>query len=188
MGIYLVAPVGPSFPVAIGANFNTFTTRQDVSPRAAGIGELPVIQGGVPFMGMKIEIEAEGEFSTTGTPTLAIGFYIGTNAGAITTVIAESGAITTGSGAASWPWHARWRGIFVNTGTSGSVVGSGNLDLGTSLTALTPTAIPATLALRTIVWDTTIARAIGVCATWGTSSVSNNIRVYNHSCQILNGP
>lgn len=184
----LVTPVGPSFPIAIGANFNTFTTRTDVSPKGVGIGELPTIQGGVPFMGMKIKIEAEGEFSTTGTPTLSIGCYIGNVAGAITTVLAENTAITTGSGAASWPWRLEYRGIFVNVGVTGSVVGSGELEYGTSLTALTDVAIPATLALRTIVWDTTIARAVGICATWNTSNAANNIRTYQHSVMILNGP
>jgi hypothetical protein len=188
MPITLATAVGPSWPIAIGANFNTFTTRQDVSPRGAGIGELPTIQGGSPFYGMKIKVEADGEFSTTGTPTLSIGCYIGTAAGAITTVLAENTAITTGSGAASWPWRLNWCGIFVQTGTSGSVVGSGTLDYGTSLTAYTTVPIPSTLALRTIVWDTTIARSIGICATWGTNSVSNNIRVYNHSVLTLNGP
>lgn len=188
MPITLATAVGPSWPVAIGPAYNTFTTRQDVSPRGAGIGELPTIQGGSPFYGMKILVEAEGEFSTTGTPTLSIGCYIGTAAGVITTVLAENTAITTGSAAASWPWHLKWRGIFVQTGVSGSVVGSGSLDYGTSLTALTPVPIPSTLALRTIVWDTTIARSIGICATWGTSSVSNSIRVYNHSVLVLNGP
>jgi hypothetical protein len=188
VGVFLVSPVGASFPIAIGAAFNTFTTRQDISPRGAGIGELPTVQGGMPFMGMKIKVEAEGEFSTTGTPTLSIGCYIGTQAGAITTVLAENTAIATGSGAASWPWRLEWRGIFVATGTSGSVVGSGDLELGTSLTAFSALAIPSTLALRTIVWDTTIARAIGICATWGTSSASNGIKVYNQSVLILNGP
>lgn len=188
MGIYLTTPVGPSFPVAIGAAFATFTARQDVSPRGAGIGELPVIQGGVLGMGTKIKIEAEGEFSTTGTPTLSIGCYIGTIAGAITTVIAEYTAAATGSGAAAWPWRLEWRGMVVNTGTSGSVVGCGEVQLGTSLTAMASIAIPSTAALRTIVWDTTIARAVGICATWGTSSASNSIKTYNQSVLLLNGP
>ena len=188
MAINLVVPVGPSFPVAIGPAYNTFTARQDVSPRGAGIGELPTIQGGVLGYGSQIEIEADGEFSTTGTPTLALGFYIGTAAAAITTVIAESSAITTGSGAASWSWHLEWRGVVVGTGTSGSVVGSGFLDLGTSLTASTRSPIPITLALRTIVWDTTIARSVGVCATWSASSASNTIKTYTHRVRIINGP
>jgi hypothetical protein len=188
VGIFLTTPVGPSYPLAIGTAFNTFTTRQDVSPRGAGIGELPTIQGGVLNMGSKLVIDASGEFSTTATPTLALGFYIGTIAGAITTVIAESSAITTGSGAASWPWHLEWTGLVVGTGTAGSIVGSGFLDLGTSLTAVTRSPIPITLALRTIVWDTTIARSIGVCATYGASSVSNAVKTYDLRVQLVNGP
>jgi hypothetical protein len=186
--INLVVPVGPSYPVAIGPAYNTFTTRQDVSPRGAGIGELPTIQGGTLGFGSSITIEAEGEFSTTGTPTLALGFYIGTAAAAITTVIAESSVITTGSGAASWPWHMEWKGLVTATGTAGSVTGQGWLDLGTSLTASTRTPIPITLALRTFTWDTTIARSIGVCATWGTSSVSNQIKTYWLRPLLINGP
>ena len=42
------------------------------------------------------------------------------------------------------------------------------------------------LALRTVAIDTTIARAIGVCATFGTSSGSNTVKVYNHSTLLLN--
>lgn len=177
---YMTTPVGP-FPAAIGASFGTFTTRQDVSPQP-----LPVVQGYQLRLGSKIKIEAEGEFSTTGTPTLVLGFYIGTAAGAVTTVLAESGAITTASGAASFPWRLEYRGIITAVGVSGACVGTGDLELGTSLIAFSDTPIPITLALRTIVWDTTIARAIGVCATWGTSSASNTIKTYNHSVLLLN--
>lgn len=180
MDLYLTEPVGP-FPTAAGASFGTFTSRQDISPTP-----LPVINGGKLRLGSKILISADGEFSTTGTPTLALGVYIGTVAAAITTVIAESGAITTGSGAAAWPWHLEWMGIVTGLGTSGSVVGGGRLDLGTSLTAWTSVPMPTTQALRTITWDTTIARAIGVCATYGTSSSSNTVKVNNHMVQVLN--
>lgn len=178
---YMTTPVGP-FPTAIGASFGTFTTRQDVSPQP-----LPVIQGYQLRLGTKIEVEAEGEFSTTGTPTLVLGFYIGTAAGAITTVLAESSAITTASGAASFMWRMKYRALVTTLGVTGAAVGCGTLDLGTALTTFATTVpIPITLALRTIVWDTTIARAIGVCATYGTSSASNTVRVYNHSVTLLN--
>jgi hypothetical protein len=180
MDAYYATPV-PPFPTALGAAFNTFTTRQDISPQP-----LPIIYPGQLRIGSKIKVEAEGEFSTTGTPTLSIGTYIGTIAGVITTVIAEYTAAATGSAAASWPWRLEWRGIVTAVGTAGSVTGCGAVELGSSLVAATTLPIPSTLALRTIAWDTTIARAIGVCATWGTSSASNSIKTYNSSVLLLN--
>lgn len=180
MDLYLANGI-PPFPGGLGASFDTFTTRQDVSP-----SPLPVMLPYQPRAEMKLWLKANGHFSTTGTPNLTLGFYIGTFAGAITTVIAESSAITTGSGAASWPWDMEWLGVFTATGTSGSVTGSGNLFLGTSLTAWTPSPIPITAALRTFAWDTTIARAIGVCATWSASSASNAVRTNNFAATLLN--
>lgn len=175
-GIFLVTSIGP-FHTNVGAAFGTFTTRQDVSPRQTS-DELPVVQGGVPVKNTKIKIEADGEFSTTGTPTLALGFYIGTQAASITTVLAESAAITTGT-AVVWPWRLEYDGIFTASGTAGSVRGGGVLYLGTALTTFAITPIPVTAALRTITWDTTIARAIGVCATYSASSASNTVTTNN---------
>lgn len=180
MDLYLTEPVGP-FPIAIGAAFNTFTTRQDISP-----SPLPTIPAGKVRPGTHLEIDAVGEFSTTGTPTLAIGVYLGTQAAAITTVIAESGAITTGSGAAAWAWQLHWEGLVTAIGTSGSMTGAGTLTLGTSLTAYSTSPAPTSAAARVVAIDTTIARAIGVCATWGTSSASNTIKVYKLSVSIRN--
>lgn len=181
MDLYLTEPVGP-FPVAIGAAFNTFTTRQDVSP-----SPLPTIPAGKLRPGSQIEVDVIGEFSTSGTPTLALGIYLGTQAGSITTVLAESAATATGSGAAAWPWQLHWEGIVTGIGTAGSITGIGGLTLGTALTtyaAVVP--IPTTAAARVNAIDTTIARAIGVCATWGTSSASNTLKIYKHSVSIRN--
>ena len=180
MDIYLTTPVAP-FHQAIGAAFNTFTARQDVSPR-----DLPTINGGTLRQGSKIQIDAMGEFSTTGTPTLSIGCYIGTVAGVITTVLAEYTAAATGTGAAAWPWYLRWRGLVTATGVTGSVTGSGLVDLGTSLTTAAPITIPSTAALRVVTIDTTIARSIGICATWNASSASNQIKTYDLSVSLLN--
>jgi hypothetical protein len=180
MDLYLTEPVGP-FHQAVGTAFGTFTTRQDVSPT-----DLPCIPGQKLRKGSKIWVSSYGEFSTTGTPNLTLGLYIGTVAGAITIVLAESSVIVTGSGAAAWPWHMEWVGIVVGVGTTGSIVGEGYLDIGTSLTASTRTPIPVTAALRTVAIDTTIARAVGVCATWGTSSGSNTVKTNVHHVGILN--
>lgn len=180
MDIYLATPVAP-FHSAAGAAFGTFTTKQDVSPQP-----LPVIQGGTLRPGAKLWLKAVGEFSTTGTPTLALGFWIGTVGGSITTDIALSGVITTGTTAAAWPFDLEWCGICTAVGTAGSVIGSGILQLGTSLTAFATSALPITQALRTFAWDTTIARAIGVSATYSASSASNTVKVNDLQALLVN--
>lgn len=179
---YLVTPLSP-FPAAVGAAANTFTTRLDISP-----APLPVMPALTPRVGTKLWLKANGEFSTTGTPTLVLGFFIGSIASpsTITTDIALSSVITTGSGAAAWPWEMEWLGMFTAINSSGSVTGSGELKLGTSLTAWTSTPIPITQALRTFTWDTTAAKAVGVSATWGTSSASNSIKCNNLTALLLN--
>lgn len=180
MDFYLANGVGP-FPTAASSTFASFTTKQDISPQP-----LPIINGYVLRPGAKLWLQAYGEFSTTGTPTLALGFYIGTAAAAITTDIALSSVITTGSAAAAWPWAMEWFGTVTAVGTSGTLVGGGELKLGTSLTAWTSTPIPITQALRTVTWDTTIARALGVSGTWGTSSPSNTVKTNGFHVALIN--
>jgi hypothetical protein len=183
MDAYYATPLSPFAP-AIGANFNTFTTKQDVSPLP-----LPILPANACRLGTCLKIEAEGEWSATGTPTLVLGFYCGipgaSGGGTITTTFAESVASTL-SANTSFPWRMEYRGKIVTIGTAGSIVGSGDLELGTSLSAVTTTTIPITLALRTVAINTSVANAIGVCATFSASSASNNVRTYQLTASLLN--
>src|SRR5512146_3304025 len=94
---YLTNAVGP-FAQVVGSAFNTFTTKKDVSPLP-----IPRILPGMLRAGSIIKVEAEGEFSTTGTPTFNAGLYLGTHDGSTSTVptlttdIALSSTITSGS-------------------------------------------------------------------------------------------
>ena len=170
-----------------GAAFNTFTTKKDVSPLP-----IPRIPAGRLELGSVIKIEAEGEYSTTGTPNGTWGLYLGTfddasgSVPAITTDIALSSVIVTPSGAAAFPWRMEWRGKVIKTGSSGSMIGNGDLEQGTSLTAYTTFPIPITAALRTVAINTTIDNRIGVSFTWGTSSISNSVTTYNITVAVLN--
>ena len=184
MDAYYTTPVGP-FATALGANFNTFTTRQDISAVPS-----PIIAANQLRIGSKIKIEAEGEVSTTATPTLVLGIYGGLPGAsgapaALTMILAESSALSFAT-AAAWAWRLEWRGLITAIGTAGSVVGQGDIEFGTSLTAFTDAPIPITAALRTVTWDTTLDRALGMCGTFSASSVSNNVRVHNFSCLLLN--
>ncbi len=111
MQFSLAEAIGP-FHTASGAAFTTFTTKKDVSPQP-----LPVILGGKVVRQTKICINANGEFSTTGTPTLTLGFWFGNRAATINGDIALSSVITTGSNAAAWPWIMEWEGICNAEGT-----------------------------------------------------------------------
>lgn len=182
MDFYMCEPVGP-FPAAASAAFNTFTTKQNVTT----LGQVPVIPAGKLRAGSKLALRAAGNFSTTATPTLSLGFWIGTRALSMTIDLAISSLITTGSGAAAWPWIMEWDGICTKADVSGTLLGQGKLYLGSSLTAFnTPVPIPITAALRTVAIDTTIERALGVSAAYSASSASNQVQVDDLRALILN--
>lgn len=135
-------------------------------------------------VGTEIEIEADGNLSTTGTPTLLLGFYYGGIAAALP--LAASTAITTGSGAASWPFRMRYRGVIRAVGTTGSINGQGELLLGTALTTFSLRPIPETAAARTVTIDTTTAKSITLGAQWGTASASNTLVLNDISVRLAN--
>lgn len=169
-------------PITRGAAANTFTTFRDVSPLP-----LPALLANELKIGSKVELEAFGEFSTTLTPTLQIGFIYGATAGAAGGVtLAASGAITTASTVTAVPWHAKWVGTVTAVGSAGVIYGSGILDLGTSLTAFASSAMPVTAAARSVAIDTTTAKLFGVGAAWGTSNALNTITVDIFTAKIIN--
>jgi hypothetical protein len=184
MSMKLLTPLTP-IHVADGAAFNTFTTFQDISPAPALVIPQQYFE-----VGLELWLEAWGEFSNTGTPTFALGFWFNT----ASTVLAQNALTTTVTGATSWPWYARWRGRLraVGSGASGgSWNGQGEISVGGSLTAWAtgfPAPVPTTLAARTVACDVTAARAVGVGAAWGTSSASNTVKVNSFSAVLVTGP
>lgn len=162
------------FPVARGAAKNTFTTWQDVSPLP-----LPATYANELKVGTKIELEAWGEITGSGTPTLQLGFIYGAAAGAAGgTIIAASGVITLATTAAAWPFHMQWGGIVTAVGSAAVIYGSGILDLPTSLIAFASSAIPITAAARSVgSLDTTAMKLWGVGAAFGTSAAGNQVIV-----------
>lgn len=180
MSIKLVTP-GTPLHILDGNAFASFTTFQDISPSPAVLIPQQSMEPGLDII-----LEAWGEFSITATPTLSLGFWFNTAA----TVLAQSNAITTTTGATSWPWHIYYSGRLrvATPSTAGSFNGQGYIDLGTSLTAMASQFMPTTLALRTVTADVSAARAIGVGAAWGASSPSNTLKVNKFSVLYVSGP
>lgn len=178
------------FPNARGTAKNTFTTLQDVAGVASTPGSLPTTYANELKLGTKVEWEAWGEFSTTATPTLQLGPLYNAVAGAAGgTTLALTSAITTASGAAAFPWHAKWAGIITAIGLAGAnstIYGSGILELGTALTTLSLNPLPVTAAARSVSIDTTIKALWGVGAAYSASSASNQVIVDIFNIKIIN--
>jgi hypothetical protein len=135
--------------------------------------------------GAEFWLYAHGEFSNTGTPALGIGYRYG--AATPATDLALPTAITTTTGATSWPW---WSELFCRVrtpGSAGTLHVSGRWGIGISLAAFSADqAMPNTLALRSVTFDTTANQAFAPAAVWGTSSPSNTIRVDKFSIYVTN--
>lgn len=172
-----------------GTAKNTFTTLQEVAGTVATPGTLPTVYANELKLGTKIELEAWGEYSSTGTPTLQLGFLFNAVAGAAGgTTIALTAALAT-STAAAFPWHLHWGGLITGIGLAGAnstLYGSGILDFGTSLTAITANPLPVTAAARSVSIDTTIKALFGVGAVWSVSNVANQVIVDNFVAKIQN--
>jgi hypothetical protein len=179
---YIQESVGP-FPTALGAAFNTFTTKKSVDALP-----VPVILSGKLRAGSKLAIKSSGEYSATATPNVTVGYWLGTRALAITLDLALSPVIVAPN-ATAWQWDMWWDGICVPGASAGlhNLVGMGGLRLGASLTTFNAEVpIHTTAALRTVAIDVTIERAIGVSWTWSASAAGNNVQVYTHNVTIQN--
>lgn len=151
---------------ASGAALNTSVALTDISPTPNLVLPANFLQ-----KGSILRIKASGFFSTTGTPTLLLGAYLGGVAGV---ALGATGATVTASGAVTLPWDLEYEGIVRATGVSGSIMGNGIVHLGTSLAALSVIPIPAT-AIAAVTRDTTAVQAVTIGAQWGASAAANTI-------------
>lgn len=169
------------FPGASVANA-TFTAARNLPVGESGsstgtdAGGLAYFPGNSLSPGCRINIEAWGVASNTGTPTLIMGVYYGGVAG---TALAVSTAKTTTTAMANWEWHLYFQARVLTTGISGSIIGSGYWNLPTALTSFTMIRLPETAPAAVTGLDTTIQKLITVGATWSASSASNTITCHD---------
>lgn len=175
------------FPASVGTVKSSFTTLQDVAGVAGNINSLPVSYGSELKVGSKVELEAWGEFSSLAAATLGFAFiYNATPGAAGGTTLALSTATTVTGTPVGWMFHMHYGGIVTAVGTTGSIYGSGIVDMATSLTAMSNIPFPITVALRTVAIDTTVKALWGVGAVYGASSASNTITIGRFDVSISN--
>ena len=149
-----------------GTALASSTAATDISPSPQ-----LTLPAGYMYVGQRLRLIGYGIFSTTSTPNLTLGGYYGGVAG---TLLAGTGTVATGNGAASWPWRLQLEIYVRSLGSSGTVWCNGKVSLGSSLTALTDYWIPNSQTMPVTI-NTTTANALTIGATWGTSSASNTI-------------
>jgi hypothetical protein len=136
--------------------------------------------------GRILRLRAFGKLSTTGTPTIKFGVYYGGTGG---TLLAETEAITNGSGVTNVNWSVEVLVQVRTNGASGSLIAMGEAKIHTAAGTVlqnvfgvsgydAPAAV-SSLNLATD-WNLTLA------ATWGTSSASNTLTGMVYSVESLN--
>lgn len=165
--------------VGVSTAKNNFTAATDL-PCSENAAAFPIIFGGTLNPGTLIDIDAWGVFSTTGTPTLLLGWYYGLVAGVS---IAAGAAKTTGSGVTNVAWAYSYNGRITKIGTSGAIIGLAYWKLHSSNSAWTEYTAPEA-AMAEVTIDTTVNKQISIGATWGTASASNTITCHGMMVRI----
>lgn len=143
--------------------------------------------------GRLLRLEAFGQYSTTGTPTLLFSLRAGGVAG---TLLCKSAACTTPSGVTAAAWALR---IWVQTrtnGSAGTVMANGLLYVfaavaGTVASAtgeglVTPMTAGGVITPATASYDLTADSAYSLTVTWGTANASNTITGLNYLLEGMN--
>lgn len=143
--------------------------------------------------GRVIKLTAYGRHSTTGTPTLTFRVRWGGVAG---TVLAASGAITTGSAVTAGLWKTELVLQTRSNGSTGTIfavgqatladdaastVGSATNTHGSDFMASAGVATPAAVTV-----DLTADTALSLTATWSAASASNTLTGHVYTLEALN--
>lgn len=143
-------------------------------------------------------LEAFGQYSNTGTPTMIFSVRWGGAAGVL---LCKTAAVTTPSGVTAAGWYIWCRMQFRTSGTAASTPAGTVMANGFALVfaAVAPTVASATggaavtpmtnggvvtPAIATV--DTTIAKTLSLTLTWSANSASNTAKVLNADLYPIN--
>jgi hypothetical protein len=135
--------------------------------------------------GRRLRIRAFGKLSTTVTPTIQFGLRWGGVAG---TLLAQSEALTNGSGVTNVMWSTE---LVIQTranGSSGSLIVSGEVMVNTGTT----TSIAQTFGVSgfdapaAVTVDLTADTALALTGKWSAASASNTLTGHDYAIESLN--
>lgn len=181
---YWRAPIPPT--VAADSTAFTSTSTADVA-----FAQPTIVPSGLYEIGTRLVLTCSGQYtSTSATPTLGIGFYAGGSAAGV--VLASAAALAISASATAWPFIMRYQGVIRSLSTAvpaaGTIVGQGELLFGSSLTAFTFTAIPATAAARTAslyTQGTLQQMALTVGGIWSSATGSPTLTINDFTAELI---
>lgn len=141
-----------TYPASQGGLSSAAGSAVTAAALTAGTPTPPPILPPIQIAGTRLRVVAHLEMtSTSATPTLTMGVYLGAVNGAIAsaTVVAATPANAMSASAASWPIKLIYEGTFRNLGTAVTMHGAAEQLYGSSLTAWATSPFPVTAAART---------------------------------------
>jgi hypothetical protein len=132
------------------------------------------LPGGYMQDGRLLVIELAGRLSTTGTPTMQWGVRWGGVAG---TLLAQTEAITMGSGVTAVNWTMRVKLQTRSNGSTGTLFAMGRVDVHTAIGTIASNVfgVSGFDLSAAVTADLTADTPLSVTAKWGTASASNTL-------------
>lgn len=168
--------------VAVGSAFSTFTSAQYIGATSAA-AYLPA-NFFLPSYGVgkSLLVKAFGVISTTGTPNFTMAVSANTTQGTYNSsgVLATTAATAQGSAITNAFWELEVLISCVSTGASGTFLSDGVFKVYNSSTTLTAARCSSSTANpnTAVSLSTESAYYLELAGTWGTSSSSNTVTVY----------
>lgn len=175
---------------AVGTAYASSASATAVSP-ATGAGYCPV-SFFLPSYGQakRLWVKATGVLSTTGTPNLTVGVTANTTQGTYNSsgILATSAVTAQASSVTNVPWDLDVMISCVTTGASGTFLSFGKFVVYTASTTEQMMRVSSSTANPNTAFtlSTQTAYYIEMFATWGTSSSSNTLTVYDYSVYGMN--
>lgn len=151
-----------------GVALASSTTLTDISPGANAAGQAVTFPLDTFQPGQQFRVIAGGIFSTTGTPTLVMGLYLGGVAGVV--LGATVAAATAQSSVTNFPWYLNAMLRVATVGATGTIFCAG------AVNGPWTTVVSGTLSSTGNSVNTGASQTLTLGAQWGTSSASNSIQ------------
>lgn len=170
---------------AVGSAYASSSAATSVSP-ATGAGYAPA-NFFLPSYGVakRLWVKATGVLSTTSTPNLTVGVTANTTQGTYNSsgILATSAVTAQASTVTNVPWELDLMVVCVTTGGSGTFLGFGKFVVYTASTTEQMMRVSSSTANPNTAFtlSTQSAYYVEMFATWGTSSASNSLQVYDYS-------